>query len=124
MANTYSYTFTDESGIKSDSTEANPYTALLKACHNNPSQISALYQKHRTTRATQQRAILTSPNFAGVTIDPTLRSILDEEARPASQKTGYTDPRYCAVLWARPPQKTKELITECQARLRDVVPRM
>lgn len=86
---------------------------------NTPSQreIQSRYSTHRTARAAQQRTALLSPTFPGVTIDPIL-------ARLAAAEPGYTDPRHCLVLWARPPARVRTLVTELQRRLTDVIPSM
>ncbi|KAK4981959.1 hypothetical protein LTR66_009572 [Elasticomyces elasticus] len=110
-----SYSFEDLSGIQSGTFE-NPYDALIEACNNDP--IQARYTTHRTTRATQQKAKLLSPDFTGLIVDPILKRLEDPTIEP-----GFTDPRHCLVFWARPPQQVKELIGAIQQKLLTAAPR-
>lgn len=80
-------------------------------------EIQDRYITHREKRAIQQKDKLSSPDFAGVTIDPILLKLEDQAIEP-----GYRDPRNCLVFWARPPQAVKDLIAEVQRRLKPVAP--
>ncbi|KJX92159.1 hypothetical protein TI39_contig5904g00002 [Zymoseptoria brevis] len=94
----------------------NPYSALISACSNDPSQIQSHYLTHRSTRNTQQRTLLLSPSFQGVKVDEILYKLSHPESYP-----GYEDPRHCLVVWARPTEGVRGLVRECQRRLKEVV---
>ncbi|TAQ87371.1 hypothetical protein B7494_g4307 [Chlorociboria aeruginascens] len=108
--------YEDHSGIDIKA-YANPYDALITACNNEPIQIQNRYEMHRTTRNTQQKMSLLSPDFPGLILDPILRKLLDHTIEPR-----FEDPRNCLVFWARPPIHIKELIGEIQKKLRDLAP--
>jgi hypothetical protein len=80
-------------------------------------EIQARYETHRSNRGAQQKAKLTSPDFAGVTIDTILAKLEDQTIEP-----GFKDPRHCLVFWARPPPQVKAVIAEVQKRLKTVAP--
>lgn len=50
-------------------------------------------------------------------VDPILLRLEDPTIEP-----GFVDTRNCLVFWARPPEKVKALVKECQEKLREVVP--
>jgi vesicle-fusing ATPase len=56
-------------------------------------------------------------DFAGVTIDPILLRLSDPTIEPE-----YVDPRHCFVIWARPPQRVRDLILRIQNELLAVAP--
>ncbi|KAJ4375111.1 hypothetical protein N0V83_002195 [Neocucurbitaria cava] len=105
-------TFEDLSGV-STSAFSNPYDALISACEDDMAQIQTKYSLHRTTRNSQQRAKLLDASFAGVSIDP----ILSRLSEP-----GYVDPRHCLVVWGRPTEKVKALISRVQKELLTLAP--
>ncbi|KAK0848487.1 hypothetical protein LTS02_014053 [Friedmanniomyces endolithicus] len=113
------YTFEDLSGQSTPSHSENPYDALLEACNNDPTQIQARYDTHRTNRNAQQRAKLLALDFPGVSVDEILAKLEDPSLEP-----GFTDWRHCLVFWARPPESVKSLIAEVQRRLVSVVPNL
>jgi hypothetical protein len=80
-------------------------------------EIQARYETHRSNRGVQQKEKLTSPDFAGVTIDTILAKLEDQTIEP-----GFKDPRHCLVFWARPPPQVKAVIAEVQKRLKAVTP--
>ncbi|KAF8179385.1 RNA ligase/cyclic nucleotide phosphodiesterase [Mycena galopus ATCC 62051] len=94
----------------------NPYDALITACKNNPEQIQACYEEHRISRNAQQKAKFLSPSFEGVSVDPVLLRILNPNLEP-----GFVDTRNAMVFIARPPEKVKSLIKECQQKLKEVI---
>ncbi|KAK3724526.1 hypothetical protein LTR37_001150 [Vermiconidia calcicola] len=108
------YTFEDLSGTSTPVTGDNPYKDLIAACHDDPIQIQARYDAHRTNRNAQQRAKFLAPDFLGVTIDDILAKLEDPTIEP-----GFVDWRNCLVFWARPPQQVRSLIAEVQRRLKD-----
>ncbi|GME41275.1 RNA ligase/cyclic nucleotide phosphodiesterase [Neofusicoccum parvum] len=99
-ARTVTPAYDDFSGIDM-SAFSNPYDALIAASKDDPKEK------------------LLAPDFAGVMVDPILLRLEDPSVEP-----GYVDPRNCLVFWARPPEKVKTLVRECQERLRDVVPNL
>jgi hypothetical protein len=84
-------------------------------------EIQARYSTHRTTRNAQQAAAILSPTFQeeGLIVDPILQKITDPTLDP-----GFTDPRHSLVFWARPPLPVKTLISEIQARLQTIAPKL
>ncbi|KAG9239647.1 RNA ligase/cyclic nucleotide phosphodiesterase [Amylocarpus encephaloides] len=110
--------FEDLSGVDIASYK-NPYDALIEACENDPSQIQARYDTHRTTRNGQQRANLLSPGFSGLILDPILQRLEDPSIEP-----GYQDPRNCLVFWARPPPHIRSLADKLQQELRGLAPNL
>lgn len=52
-------------------------------------------------------------------IDPILLRLEDPTIEP-----GFVDKRNCLVFWARPPEKVKSLVKECQEKLKDAVSSM
>ncbi|KAF2747170.1 hypothetical protein M011DRAFT_468057 [Sporormia fimetaria CBS 119925] len=110
--------YEDHSGVSTNKF-SNPYDALISACNNDPSEIQARYNAHRTTRNAQQKTQLLSPAFKGVNIDPILLRLTDPAIEP-----GYADPRHCLVFWARPPQHLKDLILKIQKELQTVAPNL
>ena len=109
------YTFEDYSGSAKSSASENPYDGLLEACQDDPKQIQAMYDKHRTNRAASQRAKLLANDFPGVTVDEILARLEDKEP-------GYQDPRHCLVFWARPPKAVRSLIAQVQQKLLQAAP--
>ncbi|KAK8236472.1 RNA ligase/cyclic nucleotide phosphodiesterase, partial [Phyllosticta capitalensis] len=103
----------------SESTNANPYNALIDAAGGDATHIQALYSAHREGRNTQQREKLLSSDFAGVSVDPILLRLERPHLEP-----GFADTRHCLVFWARPPEKLKALVGEVQRRLGAVVPNL
>ncbi|KAG9559131.1 hypothetical protein KCU86_g18719, partial [Aureobasidium melanogenum] len=110
------YTFEDLSGT-TPTVSDNPYDGLIEACHDNAVEIQARYETHRSNRGAQQKEKLTSPDFAGVTVDTILAKLEDQTIEP-----GFKDPRNCLVFWARPPPHIKAVIAEVQKRLKAVLP--
>lgn len=113
-----SATFEDLSGISTSAFD-NPYDALISASSDDPAQIQARYQTHRSTRNAQQKAKMLADDFTGVSID----QILLRLERP-SIEPGYVDPRHCLVFWARPTEKVKQLIHRVQQELLTVAPNL
>ncbi|KAL3424048.1 hypothetical protein PVAG01_03329 [Phlyctema vagabunda] len=110
--------YEDLSGINT-AAYANPYDALIEACHDDPKEIQTRYHTHRSTRNAQQKTSLTSPDFAGVIIDPILARLEDPTIEP-----GYIDPRNCLVFWARPPQHIKDVVAGIQTKLKSFAPNL
>ncbi|CAN8105964.1 unnamed protein product [Discula destructiva] len=108
----------DLSGIKNQPGE-NPYKALIQACNDDPAEIQSLYSTHRVTRNAQQREKFTSPDFKEVLIDPFLLRLETPSLEP-----GFTDPRFCLVLWARPPHHVVKLATHLQTLLKKAAPNL
>lgn len=77
------------------------------------------YNAHRTKRNAQQKEKLTAPDFQGVLLDTILQRLEDPSIEP-----GFTDERHCLVLWARPPQRLKELIHQVQQKLLAAAPHL
>ncbi|KAK5119246.1 hypothetical protein LTR85_007860 [Meristemomyces frigidus] len=111
------YTFEDLSGTTTPTNSDNPYEGLIEACQEDPAQIQARYDTHRTNRNTQQREKLLAADFPGVTVDGILAKLEDPTIEP-----GFKDWRHCLVFWARPPEKIRSLIAEIQQRLLRVAP--
>ncbi|KAI9812587.1 MAG: transport between ER and Golgi ATPase protein [Pycnora praestabilis] len=113
-----SNTFEDLSGVLNIVSD-NPYDTLLQASHDDPVQLQARYNTHRTTRNSQQKAKLLAPDFSGVILDLILQKVEDPVL-----DVGFADPRNCLVFWARPPQKIRDLIGNIQQKLRKVAPNL
>lgn len=75
------------------------------------------YGVHRTTRNSQQKAKLLSPDFKGLIVDCILQRLEDPTVDP-----GFTDPRHCLVFWARPPAHILSLAGEIQEKLLTLAP--
>ncbi|KAA8569170.1 hypothetical protein MFRU_004g00230 [Monilinia fructicola] len=110
--------FEDLSGIDI-AKYANPYDALIEACHNEPSEIQSRYATHRETRNSQQKAKILSSDFQGMILDPVLLKLENRNIEP-----GFEDPRHCLVFWARPPQHIKELVVTIQQKLLTLAPKL
>ncbi|QIW94894.1 hypothetical protein AMS68_000412 [Peltaster fructicola] len=83
------YTFADHSGLKNSKTFNNPYDGLLEQCNNDPVEIQAIYQRHRTNRNEQQKDKLLSPDFQGVTIDEILARLENPKEHSESWRLSY-----------------------------------
>lgn len=110
----------------------NPYSILIEECHNDEKQIQARYSAHRNSREIDQRVKVLSSDFPGVSIDPILRGLLDERARrqnvnlaniPRRESVRFHDERHNLVFWIRPPTHIRDLIVQCQAKLKEAIPR-
>lgn len=110
--------FEDLSGVNV-SDFSNPYDALIQACHDDPVEIQARYDTHRSSRNTQQKAKLLSADFSGLLLDPILQRLEDDQLEP-----GFVDPRYCLVFWARPTQKIRNLTAAIQQKLLQISPNL
>ncbi|KAE9964220.1 hypothetical protein BLS_008541 [Venturia inaequalis] len=108
--------FQDLSGVDT-SAFSNPYDALILASNDDPKELQARYDTHRTTRNDQQKEKLLSPDFAGVIIDPILLRLEEPDMEP-----GFVDPRHCLVFWARPTEAVKSLISQVQLKLLGAAP--
>ncbi len=88
-------------------------------CTTNPPQakIQALYSTHRVARNGQQREKFLSPDFRELIIDPFLLRIENPHIEP-----NFSDPRFCCVLWARPPEHVIRLAARLQAMLKEAAP--
>ncbi|KAI1188127.1 RNA ligase/cyclic nucleotide phosphodiesterase [Nemania serpens] len=106
----------DLSGVELKPGE-NPYCALIDACHDNPTEIQALYAAHRVRRNAQQKDKFLDPNFEELIIDPYLLRLENPDIEP-----GFKDTRYCMTFWARPPIHVLELAGAIQQKLKDVAP--
>ncbi|OHE91979.1 hypothetical protein CORC01_12715 [Colletotrichum orchidophilum] len=95
----------------------NPYEAFIKACNDNPAEIQALYQGHRTKRNEQQKQKFIAPDFKELIIDPFLLRLENPEMEP-----GFQDPRNCLVFWARPPDHIVRLSAHLQSLLKKAAP--
>ncbi|KAK1469249.1 hypothetical protein CMEL01_01016 [Colletotrichum melonis] len=95
----------------------NPYEAFIEACNDNPAEIQALYQAHRTKRNEQQRQKFIAPDFKELIIDPFLLRLENPEMEP-----GFQDPRNCLVFWARPPDHIVQLSAYLQSLLKKAAP--
>lgn len=82
-------------------------------------QIQSRYSTHRESRNAAQKLKLLAPDFSGVMIDPILLRLEDPSIEP-----GFVDTRNCLVFWARPSEKVKSLVMECQEKLKDAVSSM
>jgi len=47
---------------------------------------------------------------------------VDTRVSTASTSPRFEDHRHNLVLWARPPQRLRDVVGECQRRLREIVP--
>ncbi|KUI59037.1 hypothetical protein VP1G_06316 [Cytospora mali] len=108
----------DLSGIQIKPGE-NPYKALIEACHDDAAEIQSLYSTHRVTRNSQQREKFLSSEFKEVIIDPFLLRLENPAIEP-----GFTDPRNCLVLWARPPDHVVRLASHLQSLLKKAAPNL
>ncbi|OBR07737.1 hypothetical protein CH63R_09258 [Colletotrichum higginsianum IMI 349063] len=95
----------------------NPYDAFIKACNDNPAEIQALYQAHRTKRNEQQKQKFIAPDYKELVIDPFLLRLENPKMEP-----GFQDPRNCFVFWARPPDHIVRLAAYVQALLKKAAP--
>ncbi|ROW08176.1 hypothetical protein VPNG_06902 [Cytospora leucostoma] len=102
----------DLSGVQIQPGE-NPYKALIKACHDDATEIQSLYSTHRVTRNSQQRDKFLSSDFKEVLVDPFLLRLENPDIEP-----GFTDPRNCLVFWARPPEHILKLASHLQSLLK------
>ncbi|RMD40334.1 hypothetical protein DV735_g4814, partial [Chaetothyriales sp. CBS 134920] len=108
----------DLSGVSTPST-SNPYDGLIQASDNDPKKLQERYQLHRVARNARQKAEILADNFSGWVLDEHLTK-LEGPQRDAD----YRDPRHCLVLWARPPQKVKNLVQVIQQKLKDAAPNL
>ncbi|KAI0407620.1 RNA ligase/cyclic nucleotide phosphodiesterase [Xylaria palmicola] len=95
----------------------NPYNALIEACHDDPVEIQALYDAHRSRRNAQQKEKFLDPSLKELIIDPYLLRLENPHIEP-----GFKDERYCMTFWGRPPIHVLELAGAIQKKLKDVVP--
>ncbi|KAK2019078.1 hypothetical protein LZ32DRAFT_219987 [Colletotrichum eremochloae] len=95
----------------------NPYDAFIKACNDNPAEIQALYQAHRTKRNEQQKQKFIAPDFKELVIDSILLRLENPGMEP-----GFQDPRNSFVIWARPPNHIVKLAAHVQALLKKAAP--
>jgi vesicle-fusing ATPase len=85
---------------------------LLRETHDDPREIQARYEAHRTKRNEQQKAKLLNPMFEGLVLDTILQRLLDPLIEP-----GFVDPRHSITVWARPTGKVKDIAAMIQQRL-------
>ncbi|KAJ7786892.1 RNA ligase/cyclic nucleotide phosphodiesterase [Mycena olivaceomarginata] len=97
----------------------NPYELIIQTCENNTVKIQTSYEEYRIARNAQQKAKFLSPAFEGASVDRTLQRIVNPTLEP-----GFVDTRNAMVFIARPPERIKYLITECQQMLSEVVPNL
>ncbi|TVY73223.1 hypothetical protein LSUE1_G008142, partial [Lachnellula suecica] len=110
--------FEDLSGV--DITAyGNPYDALIEACQDDPANLQARYETHRSTRNDQQRAKLLSSDFSGLILDPILQKLTDPYIEPK-----FKDPRNCLVFWARPPAHIRALVDKIQQEFLTLAPNL
>ncbi|KAJ7817779.1 RNA ligase/cyclic nucleotide phosphodiesterase [Mycena olivaceomarginata] len=95
----------------------NPYELIIQTCENNIVKIQTSYEEYRMARNAQQKAKFLSPAFEGASVDRILQRIVNPTLEP-----GFVDTRNAMVFIARPPERIKSLITECQQMLSEVVP--
>ncbi|KAI1177183.1 RNA ligase/cyclic nucleotide phosphodiesterase [Nemania sp. FL0916] len=95
----------------------NPYNALIEACQDDPTQIQALYEVHRTRRNAQQKDKFLDAEFKELIIDPYLLRLEYPHIEP-----GFIDTRHCMTFWGRPPIHVLELAGLVQKRLKDIAP--
>ncbi|KAF7337052.1 RNA ligase/cyclic nucleotide phosphodiesterase [Mycena venus] len=105
--------------MPNSSSNSNPFESLIETYENNPEQIQACYEDHRVSRNAQQKTKFLSPGFEGISVDTILLRIVNPDLEP-----GFVDTRNAMVFIARPPEKLKSLIMECQQMLKDVVPNL
>ncbi|KAF2102035.1 hypothetical protein NA57DRAFT_73470 [Rhizodiscina lignyota] len=110
--------FEDLSGGSSGN-YSNPYDALIEGSNDDIKTIQARYASHRTTRNAQQKTKLLDPAFSGVLVDEILRRVHDPTVEP-----GYDDPRHCLTLWARPPERVRQLVDTVQQKLLAIAPNL
>ncbi|KAK7739139.1 hypothetical protein SLS53_005775 [Cytospora paraplurivora] len=108
----------DLSGVQIQPGE-NPYKALIKACHDDATQIQSLYSTHRVTRNSQQRDKFLSPDFKEVLVDQFLLRLENPDIDPS-----FMDPRNCLVFWARPPEHVLKLASHLQSLLKQAAPKV
>ncbi|KAL4874615.1 60S ribosomal protein L44 [Aspergillus karnatakaensis] len=99
----------------------NPFEQLLCDCHNNPHEIQARYEAHRSNRNAQQKEKLLHPEFPGWQIDDILRRLISQPESPNGDGP-FSDHRHNLNLYARPPEHIKELIVVVQQEIRDIAP--
>ncbi|KAJ6470204.1 RNA ligase/cyclic nucleotide phosphodiesterase [Mycena vitilis] len=107
----------------------NPCTVLIEDCDNDPTRIRHRYAEHRDTRATQQVNLLLPPGALspGIQVDEILARLVAARAPPAfipdnNALIESIDHRHSLTVWARPPQKIKQLIAWIQQQLKAAVP--
>ncbi|KAI0473158.1 60S ribosomal protein L44 [Xylariaceae sp. FL0804] len=106
----------DLSGVVPEPGE-NPYKVLIEACKDDPTEIQALYDAHRTRRNAQQKERFLASDFKELIIDPYLLRLENPRV-----EVGFKDTRYCMTFWGRPPAHVLELAEELQKRLKAVAP--
>ncbi|KAJ7340746.1 RNA ligase/cyclic nucleotide phosphodiesterase [Mycena albidolilacea] len=97
----------------------NPYELIIQTCENNTVKIQTFYEEYRIARNAEQKAKFLSPAFEGASVDRILQRIVNPTLEP-----GFVDTRNAMVFIARPPERIKSLITECQQMLSEVVPNL
>lgn len=80
--------------------------------------LQSRYFTHCTTRISQQKEKLLSPEFSGMILDSILQRLEDPTIEP-----GYADPRHGIVFWARPPKAVRDLVNQVQQKMLVVAPR-
>ncbi|KAI9727354.1 MAG: hypothetical protein M1828_006974 [Chrysothrix sp. TS-e1954] len=95
----------------------NPFDTLIQDCANDAQRIRTTYASHRLSRLQTQTTLFNSPSHTGPTPDPILSALL---ASPPEEANGI-DKRTNLVFWARPPGRIRDLIAECQDRLKTVL---
>ncbi|KAK7397844.1 hypothetical protein QQX98_012778 [Neonectria punicea] len=95
----------------------NPYSALINACNNNPSEIQSLYSAHRTKRNARQKEKFLASDFEELIIDQYLLRLEVPTIQP-----GFRDERNCLVIWARPPDHVIRLAAKVQELLKNAAP--
>ncbi|PYH85476.1 60S ribosomal protein L44 [Aspergillus uvarum CBS 121591] len=104
---------------------SNPFNGLLTECHNDPTQIQAHYEAHRTNRNVQQKERLLDPSFSGWQVDDILARLHEEANNDEQSSTAtapFIDPRHSLTILARPPQHIRDLVAEIQREIGDVAP--
>ncbi|GAQ47187.1 unnamed protein product [Aspergillus niger] len=100
--------------------EANPFDVLIAECQDDPKQIQARYEAHRSNRNVQYREKLLSPDFKGWQVDDILKKL---HASANGETLPFVDPRHNLTLYARPPQHIRDLVAEVQQAIREIAPR-
>ncbi|RAK95190.1 uncharacterized protein BO80DRAFT_450441 [Aspergillus ibericus CBS 121593] len=99
--------------------EPNPFDHLIIECQDDPKQIQARYETHRSNRNAQFGDKLLSMDFKGWQIDEILRK-LHTHAGADGKTSPFVDPRHNLTLYARPPQHIRDLVAEIQQDVREV----
>ncbi|KAJ5178263.1 RNA ligase/cyclic nucleotide phosphodiesterase [Penicillium coprophilum] len=97
--------------------EDNPFQSLIVEANHDPAIIQSRYENHRTTRNSQQSALILADSFPGWSLDQILKRLDGPE-----KEDGFVDPRNCLVIWARPSPQVRDLISFIQNELKPIFP--